>query len=616
MNEIIIPQWEKEEYINTQTPFEWLYKYKDNKFVLAQLKERIKIQAGAIGVKNFVSLWNAYLQTMKSQQGQSIDNVTQFENQEIELYSGDYNCDEGGITTFDRMGFEIVVCNHPIMPVLRLVNIDTGAEKLKIAYRRGKIWRSIVVDKKTIASANSIVSLAEYGIAVNSENAKYLVKYFTEIEHLNYDKIEELNSVGRLGWIDGYGFSPYVDNIVFDGDISYKHIFESVSLKGRFEKWVSHVKEIRKHNIISRIILAASFGSVLVKPCSTLPFFVHLWGGTESGKTVALMMAASVWASPKMGDYIHTFNSTIVGQELSASFVNSLPLIMDELQIVSDRKDFDKTIYSLTEGIGKTRGAKAGGLQKTNTWQNCILTTGEMPISNPGSGAGAVNRVIEIDCKDEKIFKDPKETVSVISRNYGFAGRIFVELLQDDENIQYAIDIQKEYFKTLSAGESTEKQAMAASIVLTADKLIEEWIFRDGITLKESDLEQFLSTKSQVSQNERALEWILDFVISNQNKFKPNTYGEYQGEVWGEIDSEHIYIVKTVFESKMKESGYNSQAFLSWAKRQGIIECADNRTTKKKRLKGINIPVWCVCIKTPNDIEFEEIDIENGELPF
>ena len=66
----------------------------------------------------------------------------------------------------------------------------------------------------------------------------------------------------------------------------------------------------------------------------------------------------------------------------------------------------------------------------------------------------------------------------------------------------------------------------------------------------------------------------------------------------------------------MKENGYNSQAFLSWAKRQGIIECADNRTTKKKRLKGINIPVWCVCIKTPNDIEFEEIDIENGELPF
>ena len=44
-----------------------------------------------------------------------------------------------------------------------------------------------------------------------------------------------------------------------------------------------------------------------------------------------LMLAASVWANPEMGKYIHTFNSTAVAQELSASFVNSLPLIFNHL---------------------------------------------------------------------------------------------------------------------------------------------------------------------------------------------------------------------------------------------------------------------------------------------
>ena len=35
----------------------------------------------------------------------------------------------------------------------------------------------IISDKKTLASNNSIIQLADYGVAVNSENAKHLVKY-------------------------------------------------------------------------------------------------------------------------------------------------------------------------------------------------------------------------------------------------------------------------------------------------------------------------------------------------------------------------------------------------------------------------------------------------------
>ena len=141
-----------------------------------------------------------------------------------------------------------------------------------------------------------------------------MVRYLTDIEALNYDKIPELNSVGRLGWIDDYDFSPYVDNLVFDGETSFKHFFESVRACGKYEKWLE-VADIVRHgsSVPARIMLAASFASVLVELCGALPFFVHLWGNTEGGKTVALMVAASVWANPRMGDYIHSFNSTGCG---------------------------------------------------------------------------------------------------------------------------------------------------------------------------------------------------------------------------------------------------------------------------------------------------------------
>jgi len=174
-------------------------------------------------------------------------------------------------------------------------------------------------------------------------------------------------------------------------------------------QWIETARKIRQHGIVAHIMMAASFSSVLVEPLGLLPFFLHIWGGTEAGKTVGLMVAASVWADPDMGEYIRTFNSTSVAQEVMAGFCNSLPICMDELQIIKDRADFDKTIYMLTEGIGRGRGAKSGGMQKTYTWRNCIITTGEMPISNPNSGGGAVNRIIEIDCKDNDAAKSIME---------------------------------------------------------------------------------------------------------------------------------------------------------------------------------------------------------------
>ena len=72
------------------------------------------------------------------------------------------------------------------MPVLRLVNIDTGAEKLQIAYRKGKQWRKVIAEKGVLASANKILELANVGVAVTSESAKHLVQYFYDLESLNY----------------------------------------------------------------------------------------------------------------------------------------------------------------------------------------------------------------------------------------------------------------------------------------------------------------------------------------------------------------------------------------------------------------------------------------------
>ena len=567
-----------------------MYAFRDNRFVMLQLRDAIKERAGEVGVKNFVSKWNAFLTEKNKAAGLSVDNVTFFDGQPQELYCGEYTCDDSGITYVDTSGREMIVCRHPILPVQRLINIDTGEVKMEIAFKRGLRWQYKIFDKGTLASSNKIVELAKYGVAVDSENAKDLVRYMTFLEAENYDKLPETSSVGRMGWIGDYGFSPYVEELKYDGDLSFKHMFDSVQPRGSFEDWLALAREIRSNEHIAKIVLASSFASVLVEPLGGLPFFTHVWGGTEAGKTVGLMLAASVWANPALGSYIHTFNSTYVGQEMLAGFCNSLPLCMDELQCIKDRKDFDKLIYMLTEGIGKGRGAKAGGLQRIQTWKNCILTTGEQPISTGASGGGAVNRIIEIDCKDEKLFREPRHVADTVRKHYGHAGRLFVDKLAG--NMDTAKEAYRRFYALLSQGSSTEKQAMAGAMILTADHLADLWIFHDGNTIPVEDIRQYLTDKNDVDINLRASEWIEDFVASNQDHFDPEND---RAEKWGVIRDGFICIIKSVFDREMESEGFNASSFLSWAKRQGMLDTDKGHLTKKKLIGRLH--PRCVCIR-------------------
>lgn len=615
-DELTIPQFTADDYYTSSAPYEWLYAFKNDKFLMKQLTQRMKAQAGAVGVRCFVALFNAYCESIQTRQGEVVGRSTEFENQPMELLTGDYICNESGVAFMDRFGYLETICRHAIMPVKRLINIDTGEERLEIAYKKGRTWRTIIAEKSAIASSSQILQLAAFGIMVNSDNAKQLSKYLMDMEELNYETIPEQNSVGRLGWVVDNKFSPYVHDLIFDGETNFRHIFNAVQQKGNRQKWVDAMIRLRDGKTPGRLFLAASFASVILGPCGLLPFFLHAWGGTETGKTVGLMVAASVWASPKMGDYISTFNSTSVGQEMTASFLNSLPMCLDELQIQSSAgiKDFDKMIYQLTEGIGRTRGAKTGGLQKQNTWRNCIITNGEHPISNANSNGGAVNRVIEFECA-EKVYSDLAGLCAIISDNYGFAGREFVEYLQSEGALDRVDEMQKGFYRELLKSDSTDKQAASASAILAADKIATELIFQDDNALTVEDMSAIMTKKDAVDVNRRALDYIYELVARNPMHFSPNDFGEYKTEVWGKIEPGKIYFIKSIFDRETSIAGFNSTSFLAWAKRAGILITDDDRRTKKTRIAGRSLNTVCIQSEYGSDNLWANDDGEIEELP-
>ena len=606
--------FEKDDFLTT-TPYEALYAYHKEPFTHAAKMEELAAYSVSKGFKGFKTMYKKYVESLKAQSGTIyIDNVTNFTNQPLELNAGDWEADDSGI--FKKNGYnDEVACPHPIMPVERLVNIDTGEEKLQLAFRKGTIWRKIIVSKTVLASSNKVTELAGSGIAVTSQNARAFIQYISDMENMNYYLIPEKKSIGRFGYIPDEGFSPFVNGLIFDGDANFKAMFQTVRSRGSETKWLETAAEVREMSTTVKIILAASFASVLLEPLNCLPFFVHLWGvDSGTGKTVALMVAASVWGDPAVGAYVKTFDGTVVGMEKTAAFLNNLPFCLDELQLAKDSKGrttFD--VYKLAQGVGRTRGNRSGGVDLTPTWRNCILTTGESPLTGTASGAGAVNRVIDIECKSaQAVIKDGMRISGAVKRNYGFAGRKFVERLYQPGVIDQVSERYRELFRILSDRDTTEKQAMAAAAIILADEQACQWIF--GGTQQPLTIEQvseFLASKAAVSAGDRGYKYLCDWVTQNSNKLcgrseNPNI------EVLGALEDGRAYIIRSVFERILQDAGYSTAAMISYLKQSNLIETRGRANTKGKRINGI--PTECFCLRLPSVELDDEADPDEQPL--
>ena len=605
--------FEKDDFLTT-TPYEALYAYHKEPFTHAAKMEELAAYSVSKGFKGFKTMYKKYVESLKAQSGTIyIDNVTNFTNQPLELNAGDWEADDSGI--FKKNGYnDEVACPHPIMPVERLVNIDTGEEKLQLAFRKGTIWRKIIVSKTVLASSNKVTELAGSGIAVTSQNARAFIQYISDMENMNYYLIPEKKSIGRFGYIPDEGFSPFVNGLIFDGDANFKAMFQTVRSRGSETKWLETAAEVREMSTTAKIILAASFASVLLEPLNCLPFFVHLWGvDSGTGKTVALMVAASVWGDPAVGAYVKTFDGTVVGMEKTAAFLNNLPFCLDELQLAKDSKGrttFD--VYKLAQGVGRTRGNRSGGVDLTPTWRNCILTTGESPLTGTASGAGAVNRVIDIECKSaQAVIKDGMRISGAVKRNYGFAGRKFVERLYQPGVIDQVSERYRELFRILSDRDTTEKQAMAAAAIILADELACQWIFSGQQPLTIDQVSEFLASKAAVSAGDRGYKYLCDWVTQNSNKLcgrseNPNI------EVLGALEDGRAYIIRSVFERILQDAGYSTAAMISYLKQSNLIETRGRANTKGKRINGI--PTECFCLRLPSVELDDEADPDEQPL--
>lgn len=513
----------------------------------------------------------------------------------------------GGNDTYIRANF----CPVIILKILVPFEAGASSQRVMLQWFKNGISETLYADREEIASKTKIVRLANLGLPVTSENARHLVSYLEEFEHLNSKLIEWEIVSSKYGWHrsgTGIRFVPYSEDILFDSRNNNERVVQAVHAHGDLERWKETVRIIRQSGRQEPLIcMAAAFASVLVGLLKEQSFIVNLFGETGRGKTVCTKLAASIWGDPAR--YICESNSSLPSLEHTQGLLNHLPLMLDDLSKVQERgrdkrKTLSEVIYNLTSS-GRGLQNQDGTARNVSSWQNITLTNMERPLTDETMQGGAINRVLDFEIREGNIFQNVPELLSSISENYGLAGQELVEtLLAMGEHLTPYLfgkiaDSEAELKQALSEVgiQKTDKQIKPLAILFVADELIDEILFQDGIHINQKYGLNTLKDVDEVSEGARAYKALLEKYELEYGKFSQGI-GIIDSYVWGYSENGLIYFKTGAFKNMVRESGFNPTQLLRWLDEKGLLIKGNNSgfTCKKSDGRGGRFTCYCVRI--------------------
>lgn len=498
---------------------------------------------------------------------------------------------EGNLVSYKATG-DIVLISK------RLCNIDTNIEKVEICFQYLNTWKTINIERSTVMNSRQIIKLADFGLSVSSESAKYLVKYFDALMDYNKDNIPIVSTVSKLGWRGQKEFilPQFEEKYQIDvEDFGSRQTLEGFNIAGDRNKWLSLMNYLRQKPI-ARFILASSFAPPLLKILGQRNFIIHNWGNTQDGKTATLWASISVWGNPEA--LISSFDSTATAIERKANLYCDLPLAINEREVLNKFKkdDLSPLLYMLGEGKGRGRGDKRG-LQGTVSWRTVVLSTGENTLLNNESLGGAITRVLEIyggAFENDRDFA--RKLYHELPHNHGYAGRDFLKILIDYDK-DFIINVYREFQKIFreNFSDKLDSHIDAVSCVATADYLTSYWIFKQsfdeaykGAYATAKYILDSLITAMEASESKRAWEEFNDFLATNSERFSAHCTGER----YGIKEGPYLYVIRKVINDFLKTRDQNPRKILKdWAD-EGKIEVFNEdgkaRYDKQKKFGGSN----------------------------
>jgi putative DNA primase/helicase len=200
---------------------------------------------------------------------------------------------------------------------------------------------------------------------------------------------ERVTCTETTGWHGGVYVQP--TSCIGESAAGKRYIFQTdggiedtFSQAGSLPDWNCEVAAPCAGNSRLVFALCCAFGGPLMGLLGVQTGGFHLVGDSSLGKTTALLVASSVWGSPR---FKQQWRSTANALESTAAQRNHSLLVLDEIGQAEGRL-VGEAVYMISNEQEKARSTRSNLLRKKRTWRLMFLSSGEKGLADYMHEAG------------------------------------------------------------------------------------------------------------------------------------------------------------------------------------------------------------------------------------
>jgi hypothetical protein len=403
----------------------------------------------------------------------------------------------------------------------------------------------------------------------------------------------------------------------------------------------------KKHDILFSML--TGFASPLMEFTGHNGVAIHVQSHSSgTGKTVSLMLAASVFGHPSRS--FVSIQSSVLATIHRMGLQNSLVVPIDEVTTktrnttegaVGWAKEF---LLAVTQGKGKERidGSTIKERRNITQWKLLALLSSNTSIidgltSSTTTTEGEINRLLEIEMHEPLgLTREEEQLVGTLADNYGYAGYQFIRWVCDNMDITRGVvkQVGDELQKSFNA-RGTERFWMAGITAIISAAILVSPKYANIVKLPVHGITEFASSLLQKMRaaaltNTRTASDILntfvreyhpnllilrkknDAVIAQMGLQDITEETPTRTKVRGRVEHGFkpgvvtLFIERSVLNQHCYEMTFNSTAFIS-----ELATCYTVQTDVKKSLfantKSVSPRVRCVAIDIPES-QWKDVD--------
>lgn len=383
--------------------------------------------------------------------------------------------------------FDHWICS-PLHVEAETVNTEDGSIGRLLSFRyRGKRIEWVMPMEALAGKAEEVLkALMRQGLAIEYHQRRHIAPYLASY----HAPARVIATTTKPGWHESGAF--VLPSRVIGGDnVRYQDSGRGVNLftcKGTLVNWQTQIAPLCLGNPVLILAVCCALAGPLLAKLGVNGGGIHLVGDSSSGKSLAQLIAASVWGNP--GAFAASWDVSKGGVEIEAASRNDTVLILDEIKR-ADPKRVQEMAYAIANGMGKSTMTREREGRPKLTWRVLALSSGERSLSEHaaiagnGAHAGAELRMVDVNAgtRPFRAFDDVhglggqefhRILTDAVTHDFGHLGPAFVEkLLGRRENL---LDGFREVRATFRA-ESSQSGRVADrfAVMALAGELATEW---------------------------------------------------------------------------------------------------------------------------------------------